>query len=96
MWYVDWVEMNSQCYYQKQKFMGSFNLAEILRTKVQTDMVTHQKENVTVSIGITKLTNTDTANSFIESADRTLYQAKTQGRNQVVAAITNILSFDEP
>ncbi|PPD19520.1 MAG: GGDEF domain-containing protein [Methylomonas sp.] len=39
---------------------------------------------VTVSVGITQLTEHDTMESFIDRADQALYQAKNQGRNQVV------------
>ena len=41
---------------------------------------------ITVSIGLTSFSKTDSLNSAFIRSDEALYLAKTQGRNQVVAA----------
>ena len=41
--------------------------------------------NVTISVGVTEFKNGDTRTDLIERADQALYQAKENGKNQVVA-----------
>lgn len=67
-------------------------LAERIRKKVANDVVIEhegQKLHVTVSIGVTTLTEADRENNifpgdFFRRVDTALYQAKENGRNQVV------------
>jgi diguanylate cyclase (GGDEF)-like protein len=42
-----------------------------------------EKLNVTISVGATKLKNGDTEDSFINRADKALYKAKNNGKNQM-------------
>ncbi|MFA5982605.1 MAG: diguanylate cyclase [Methylococcaceae bacterium] len=74
----------------------ALNLTEHIRKLLETSQLkrTDKAESigkVTVSVGITKLKAGDTTESFIGRADQALYQAKNNGRNQVV-----IDNFFEP
>lgn len=62
---------------------GAFIMAERLRRGIESSLWT--KRNITVSIGIAEISDT-LANSIdlTEAADRALYAAKNNGRNQVV------------
>jgi len=62
--------------------------AERIREQI-ADMNNHysdQNIDVTASIGISSLQPKDSINSLFERADKALYEAKRQGRNQVVTA----------
>jgi diguanylate cyclase len=52
-----------------------------LRNKATGDMY----GQITVSVGVSKFRPTDAVESFVGRADAALYQAKTEGRNRVVA-----------
>ena len=64
---------------------GAFEVAERLRTKIQSLVVNHEglELSVTVSLGICDFTpNLDSFNLWLERADQALYNSKHQGRNQ--------------
>jgi len=61
------------------------SLGERLRFLVESSYLMHEKEKITVtiSIGATLFTGTDTMESLLERADSLLYQSKSRGRNCV-------------
>jgi diguanylate cyclase (GGDEF)-like protein len=60
-------------------------IGERIRKAVENEIFTYKNERVhlTISLGLAKY-NGEKVNEFIESADKALYQAKTNGRNQLV------------
>ena len=64
-----------------------FAIAEKIRSMVERSSVTKDGNtlNVTVSIGITDYRHEDTVDSALKRADNLLYDAKSAGRNKVVA-----------
>jgi len=74
---------------------GAVAIAERIRSLVATRTVTHEGNNIpiTVSIGIASVVPNRHAqpNSLVEAADKALYQAKEQGRNQVATAQKDVL-----
>lgn len=69
---------------------GALKVAEIIRQRTEESSVLCDglQLNVTVSIGVATLTIDDTvpADELFSQADKALYQAKAQGRNQVFGA----------
>jgi diguanylate cyclase (GGDEF)-like protein len=68
---------------------GAMTVAERIRQKVEEQEidVEGQKTGVTVSVGVAELIpDFKDAESFINSADKALYQAKSEGRNRVCLA----------
>ena len=65
---------------------GAKQLAERIRETVQdTPCICHgQNISITVSMGISLYQSEDTQTSLFERADNALYQAKENGRNQVI------------
>jgi diguanylate cyclase (GGDEF)-like protein len=63
----------------------AFIIAEKIRTNVQHHKVLFHKQEIslTISMGISQLTDNQTIDELINNADRYLYQAKKNGRNQV-------------
>ncbi|WP_137226393.1 GGDEF domain-containing protein [Shewanella sp. MEBiC00475] len=63
----------------------AFVIAEKIRINVQRHSVyCHEQDiSLTISIGISQLTDNQTIDEMINNADRYLYQAKKNGRNQV-------------
>lgn len=68
---------------------GAYNLADRIRTHIETQAIEHKYSGITdvitVSIGVTSLSG-DTLNEIdlFKYADTALYQAKENGRNQVM------------
>ena len=65
----------------------AFKVMDKLRQTVEQHAFRHHQHAVpvTISCGITNLRTKDTAESLFERADRALYQAKHNGRNQCIA-----------
>ena len=61
-------------------------VAEKLRKKIESSPFNFRKEpvQITVSFGISEFTENDSANDVFERADKALYKAKENGRNQVI------------
>ncbi len=67
----------------------AFELAEKIRETLARSRLQRRDNQetigqVTISIGLAGMRNDDTVESFIERADRALYEAKEQGRNRVI------------
>lgn len=64
---------------------GAQLLAERIRKEIALHTLAFDMETIkiTASLGVTTLRVTDTLESFIQRADQAMYQAKSQGRNQV-------------
>ena len=60
-------------------------IAEGVRSKVEQHPF-EAVEHITVSLGVTVITDTDTEASIIKRADEALYHAKAAGRNRVIGA----------
>jgi len=60
-------------------------IAEKIRQKIQDHSISHQNETikVTVSMGIEQLAERHSIDEVINGADKSLYQAKNSGRNQI-------------
>lgn len=67
---------------------GGFKIAEKMRSAVESLEFQYHGDDVkvTISCGITLFMEDDTPESAFERADKALYQAKEQGRNQCVIA----------
>ena len=65
--------------------VGAQLLAERIRINVEATAIRHNKKtiSITVSIGLTELKQVDNSQSLLERADKALYKAKNNGRNQV-------------
>jgi diguanylate cyclase (GGDEF)-like protein len=65
----------------------AIQLAERFRSSIEThqNMFKEQVIPITISLGVSKLAEGDTEESFIKKADDALYEAKKSGRNKVVA-----------
>lgn len=59
------------------------NFAERIRKKVFELDISQLPKNITMSLGITELKKSDNQESFLKRADKALYKAKNNGRNQV-------------
>jgi diguanylate cyclase (GGDEF)-like protein len=59
------------------------NFAERIRKKVFELDIRQLPKNITISLGITELKKSDNQESFLKRADKALYKAKNNGRNQV-------------
>ncbi|MBV1709624.1 MAG: GGDEF domain-containing protein [Erysipelothrix sp.] len=75
---------------------GAMVLAEKIRKAVET-LPFHRYGNVTISLGVTCSKADDDINTIIHRADKALYLAKSEGRNQVrsIQSATQQLSLDE-
>lgn len=61
------------------------NYAERVRKKVSKLDISQLPENITISLGVTEFKESDDQESFLKRADKALYKAKNNGRNQVCA-----------
>ncbi len=59
------------------------NYAERVRKKVSKLDINQISGNITISLGVSKLKESDDQESFLKRADKALYKAKNNGRNQV-------------
>ena len=67
---------------------GAKLLADRIRENIaNVDTINGHKSDVTVSLGLTTLTEKDSCQSFFDRADKALYQAKNTGRNKTVIMI---------
>jgi len=63
---------------------GATQFAERLRTRIEKTMIVHEQHTIpyTVSLGIAQLRDEmDNPETWVEAADKALYQAKRGGRN---------------
>jgi len=58
--------------------------ANFLRNQLAKIIIGDSGENITVSIGASELSTQESSQNWLKQADIYLYQAKAQGRNQVV------------
>jgi diguanylate cyclase len=69
---------------------GAIALAKQVRASVESKKLVKRSTGdilgtITISIGVSELSGTDTTESLLQRADRCLYQAKNTGRNKVVS-----------
>lgn len=62
---------------------GTYNLIENIRLAISNHNF-QEVGNITASFGIAMLKKEDTINSLLKRADKTLYKAKSSGRNKVL------------
>lgn len=81
---------------------GALVIAERTRLKIAESPFIHRRENdqdleisITVSIGVSGLDAADTDTELVKSADDSLYQAKSCGRNRVVLANAKSLNYKQ-
>lgn len=62
-------------------------IAEQLRSNVanSTDLLSLNQKQVTISLGLTEVTNEDTIDTVLKRADDALYKAKSKGKNCIVS-----------
>ena len=62
-------------------------IAEQLRSKVanSTNLLSSNQQQVTISLGLTEVTNEDTIDTVLKRADDALYKAKSKGKNCIVS-----------
>ena len=62
-------------------------IAEQLRSKVadSSDLSRFNQKQVTISLGVTEVTNEDTIDTVLKRADDALYKAKSKGKNCIVS-----------
>lgn len=67
---------------------GAYLLADRIRAQVEKMVCVCEDESIdmTVSVGVSSLSDKDTAESLFDRADAALYTAKHSGRNRVVSA----------
>jgi diguanylate cyclase (GGDEF)-like protein len=67
------------------KIVGALKLAERLRKAVENhDFIFNgQKIPITISLGVTSVSKTDSVESLFDRCDMALYEAKRKGRNRV-------------
>ncbi len=75
---------------------GAMVLAEKIRKAVES-LQLHRYGSITISLGVTTSRTQDDINTIIHRADKALYLAKSDGRNQVrsVTSFTQQLSLDD-
>lgn len=70
----------------KTTAQGASLLVRRLKEKLQEDNKTNANNfTVTVSIGLTQLKDSDSADSFFDRADKAVYKAKEKGRDDIVS-----------
>lgn len=63
-------------------FEDSKEIAKMIIKKINQD-IELKKYNVTISLGLTSIEKLDTSNSLMARADKAMYEAKNNGKNQV-------------
>ncbi|MDC8787086.1 GGDEF domain-containing protein [Roseateles koreensis] len=76
-------------------------LAEKMRSTVAKGRIrrgeqAQEQQNVTISFGVTQLAPGESANDFLNRADRALYASKHQGRNRVTVLTSDSNDAQEP
>jgi len=61
-------------------------VAEKIRKSIE-EFLFDTVENVTISCGLSEISDNDTANTFLKRADSALYQAKHSGKNKVITKV---------
>jgi diguanylate cyclase len=75
---------------RRTELVGAVKLATQIRSNVENKKLVKKSTGdilgtITISIGVSELKPTDTAELLVQRADRCLYKAKNSGRNRVVA-----------
>ena len=65
------------------------DFANFLRCELSEITIGDTDKTITVSIGASELSEHESAKDWLKQADNCLYQAKAQGRNQVIIETVN-------
>lgn len=85
-WFVRWGGEEFLIICPETDLKGTAEIAERLRVAVANAPILEQRP-VTISVGVACHVKEDTLDTLLECADKALYQAKAQGKNQTVSWI---------
>lgn len=83
-WFVRWGGEEFLIICPETGLTGTAEIAERLRVAVANASILDQRP-VTISVGVACHVNNDTLETLLDCADKALYQAKSQGKNQTVS-----------